>query len=375
MASVLSVGIEMLTSEKTPEISQEESKRISVLKVWLSVMVVFIHSYGSNLNFVGETVYIDTPLWLEILKYAVSEVLSRVAVPSFFFLSAYFLYRKRCLWRENILKKIRTLAVPYLILNTFWIVVFFVAQQIPQLSHFFANPENRVANWGLRDWLIHYIGSRDNFAPLLYPLWFVRNLFLLNLLAPVFSWFVKKAKAFSAVFFVALWLVLESTHVFFMDVQSICFWGLGCFFAISGISLSSLDRHKTALAVSYPILVVATCLMHVNPGFLELITKRACYLIGAAFWLVFTTKIKNERMQSILLFISGYSFSIYLFHEMGLSIIRKVLTRIFPHTVFFAVFLYFVMPIIIISLCLVISRLMEKFVPKIYRIITGGRSK
>lgn len=365
----------MVAEEKSLIITGEESKRISVLKVWLTVMVVFIHSYGNNLNFAGGTVYIDMPAWLNNLEYLISQVLSRVAVPAFFFLAAYFLYRKKFSWGENVLKKVKTLAIPYLLINSFWVLAYFVAQRIPQLSSFFSNSDNLVANWGVREWLAHYFGSRAVYQPLVYPLWFVRNLFLLNLVAPLFLWVVKKCRIISAVLFVVLWLFVESTHVFFMDMQSICFWGLGCFFAVSGITLSSLDRYKIPLAISYPILVIASCLMRYGSEYPLMIVQRTGFLVGIAFWFVFTTKIKGERIRRILLFISGYSFSIYLFHEMNLFVLRKLLTKVLPHTSFFAAFLYLGMPVIIISFCLVLSRLLERFTPRLYALVTGGRKK
>ena len=250
-----------------------------------------------------------------------------------------------------------------------------MAQRIPQLSPFFSNPDNLVANWGVKEWLAHYFGSQAAYQPLVYPLWFVRNLFLLNLVAPVFLWVCKKCRIVSAVLFIALWLFVESTHVFFMDIQSVCFWGLGCFFAVSGISLSSLDRYKVFWAVSYPVLVIASCLMRESPEYPAMIVQRTCFLVGIAFWFVFTTNIKGEKMRRIILFISGYSFGIYLFHEMNLFILRKLLTKALPHTSFVAAVLYLGMPVVIISFCLLLCRLLERFTPRLYALITGGRSK
>ena len=80
-------------------------------------------------------------------------------------------------------------------------------------------------------------------------------------------------------------------------------------------------------------------------------------------------------MRRIILFISGYSFGIYLFHEMNLFILRKLLTKALPHTSFVAVFLYLGVPAIIISFCLLLCRLLERFTPRLYALITGGRSK
>ena len=88
---------------------------------------------------------------------------------------------------------------------------------------------------------------------------------------------------------------------------------------------------------------------------------------------IFATRIKAQRLKDMLLFVARYSFCIYLFHEMNLSILRKILVRFLPHTGFFSAALYLGMPFVIISLCLLISRFLDRFIPRLYRIISGGR--
>lgn len=364
----------MTDTGKTPFISSEESERINILKVWLTVMIVFIHSADSNINFGAGTLYMYNPPWLVVLKYTVSEVLSRVAVPMFFFISAYFLFKKDFSWTKNIVKKVKSLLVPYLIMNSLWVLIYFVAQSVPALSPFFSNPDNLVASWSLKDWFEHYFGSRANYAPLLYPLWFVRNLFILNILAPLFKWFVQKTRYFSVAVFVIMWLTLESTHIFFLDIQSVCFFGIGCFFALEKISISESDRYKVPAAVLYICLVTASVLLRPQNGFFKMFICRLCFLTGMFFWYIFTTRIKSDRAKKVLLFVARYSFCIYLFHEMNLSILRKILVRFLPHTGFFAAVLYLGMPVVIISLCLLISRFLDRFIPRLYRVLSGGRS-
>ena len=356
-------------------ISPEESQRISILKVWLSIMIVFIHSNVNNVNFVGGKVYFDDPEWLTTIKYLVSEILSRSAVPAFFFLSAYFLYRKSFTWKQNVLKKVYSLLVPYFILNLAWIVIFFLAQTFPFTSSFFPNPQNIVANWGLTEWAAHIFGSPSNSYPMVYPLWFLRDLFILNLLSPVYEWFVRKTGTISLIFFILLWLLLKSTHIFFLDIQGVCFWGIGCWFAIKRINVSSLDKYKLPLIFIYPGLVVAVCLLHTSSGLLFDILYRICIPAGMVFWYVWSTNIKNERCKKLLLFISGYSFGIYLFHEMNLSILRKLLAKLLPQTPALALIMYFVIPFVIIVFCVVLCCVLERFTPRLYTIITGGRKQ
>ncbi len=41
------------------QITKEESKRINILKVWLAIMVVFIHSYSDGMDFTTGNVKLE----------------------------------------------------------------------------------------------------------------------------------------------------------------------------------------------------------------------------------------------------------------------------------------------------------------------------
>ena len=62
-------------------LTYEESERLNILKLWLSIMVVFIHSARTEIHFRGEDVTFDVPVWLETFKYLISSAISRCAVP------------------------------------------------------------------------------------------------------------------------------------------------------------------------------------------------------------------------------------------------------------------------------------------------------
>ena len=352
------------------KITEEESRRISILKVWLSVMVVFIH-LENEISMVGSSA-MTLPGWLDTLEFMISRAIARCAIPAFFFLSAYLLYRKPFSWKQNIRKKIRSLLIPYLILNTFWILVFFAGQHIPFLSSYFSREETMVGNWGILDWIGAYFGSLSNdWCPLLYPLWFLRNLFILNLLAPAFKWFVRKTGWWPLILFIPVWLLPENNNI----ALSFCFWGMGCCFACRKIPLSSLDRYRK-VAVIYPVLIVLVCLLRKQLGEIgPRILYHLCMLTGMFFWYTCATKIREGKIRKVLLFVSKYSFCIYLFHEMNLTILRKVFAKVLPETAFFQVIQYFGPVVVALAGCLLLSWLLDRYMPRFYKIISGNRSR
>ena len=75
-------------------LTDDFSRRISICKVWFTVMVLFIHSYTEAVLIKSGTVILQVPKWLEATKYLISVSISKCAVPGFFLISAILLFRK-----------------------------------------------------------------------------------------------------------------------------------------------------------------------------------------------------------------------------------------------------------------------------------------
>lgn len=368
---------ETLKSGARP-LTAEQSQRIGILKVWLTIMVIFIHSYGEGANFSDGNISFQIPAWLAVFKYAVSKVISTSAVPTFFFLSAFFLYSKPFSWRQNLKRKCRSLFAPYLILNTFWIIVFASAQHIAFLSPFFSDSRNIISNWDVSDWLHAYLGSPSTLFPadsypMLYPLWFMRDLITLNILAKVYSAFVSKLPRLSIAAFLLTWICTDQEPVFCLSIQAICFWGMGCWFAERKRSFDEFDKvNQTFLGVAYAILIVVRCALRLYEGIFFIPLHHLCAFVGAVFWYAFATKLEGKLKEG-LLFVSRYTFCVYLFHEYTLGVSRKIAVRLLPVTPLFQVALYCLLPFVIFALCVAWSVAFEKRLPKVYAVLSGGR--
>ena len=80
-------------------ITDEQSKRINILKMLFALFVVLIHSDTGDINFSNEIISADVPVWLEYYKYFLSEAISRCAVPGFYCIASLLLYRKEFTWK------------------------------------------------------------------------------------------------------------------------------------------------------------------------------------------------------------------------------------------------------------------------------------
>lgn len=358
-------------------ITAEESKRIQIMRILLTVMVIFWHSDEPVISFADGDVLLQAPLWLDAAKDLISGVIARCSVPGFFFLSAVLLYRRDFRWSDNIKKKTRTLAVPYLIINTLWIVVYFIGQGLPVISRYFANPAKMIRSWGVWKFFEAYLGTRLSsdrslFFPFVSPTWFIRDLFTLNLIAPLLK---KAVDKFPKVIFVILSAMVVfdfHTHIFCISTTALAYFCFGYYLVKYDRHLTELDRVPApAMAGLY---IVSIAMFYLTRGTAAEHLFRAFSIIaGFSFFFRFATKFKSDKIEQGFLSAARYSFTIYLFHAPSLGMLQKISARFLPMGAFTQVLTYFGAPIVIFFACMIFSAFLEKCFPGIYAVISGGR--
>lgn len=304
------------------------------------------------------------------MRYFISSVVSSCAVPGFFFMAAMFLYRKPFSWKANALKKIKTLLIPFLLLNTFWIVLTFCSQQVPALRAF-SKPAKIISNWNVINWFEAYLSNKLIF---LWPTWFMRDLFVLNLLAVFILKILNAFPKISAAVLVLAWLFVPNELYRFSagELQAICFFGLGCLFVRKNFKLEIFDRVPALVHWGvYVALVVADLLT--RGKFFNLFIHRLGVIYGIIFWYSCATKFKAGGLKNFLLGFSAFNFSIYIFHEPMRVFLQRFFTRFFTPNTIFQLLLYFVVPIFVILYCVTLSVLLKKYFPRVYALVTGDR--
>ena len=223
-------------------IDKRESNRITFLRAVCVVLVVYLHQYAGDL---GEVSYaaagtLPDSAALRGFQYMISREVTFVAVPLFFLLSSVLLYAKEFTWKSNMKKKAKTLVLPYLIWITLYIFIYWLGQTLPVTKGFFANANRQVADMGAADFIGAYTGVG---GPLFVnAMWFLRDLILLNLLAPVIRKLVDRFPAVYFILLVILWCTGEVPGILILNRQSIVFFSLGCYAVKYNIRMKHIDR-------------------------------------------------------------------------------------------------------------------------------------
>lgn len=353
-------------------ISKDMSERISILRFILTIMVIYIHSYGSVSAFSADMTSYESANWLNNTKYIISQIITRAAVPGFFLISSILLYRKPFNWAQNIKRKLKSLAVPFFVVNIAWIILFLVLQAVPATAGIFNSPDNIIKDWDFRQWINGIFGLPDDVVPFLYPLWFLRDLLILNFFAAIIWWLVDKVPELMLLGALILWFFYSIPNCAVPDYQAVSFWIIGAYIIRRNINLRLLDKVPCILLLALiafgiwkfmPFIYADVRLWHVN----------LCITLCLVFAFIFSGKITNSKSKSFLLKLSSYSFSIYLFHEFTTLLFRKIAVAIFPGSLISQFLQYMLIPFVVTAFCIVFSIVFKKLMPRFYTLLTGGR--
>jgi hypothetical protein len=319
-------------------------------------------------------------------------------------------------WKRKMMRRIGTLLIPYLLWNTIYIIYRIGPVLWGCLFH--GNSWEEVNAWANANggwWSLYWnarvlgMGQVDLWGnpahtttPILLPFYFIRELIVLTLFTPLFHFLLRsrndKISPYAIVTLVVLaFLYLTQTSFVIpgFTAESFFYFGWGAF-----LSLNRLELSEVFYARRWPIAIVTLCLFLVMlyNGYLYSQVGRIVYpfftvvevmaIINMASWIVKRSH-SSERFAALKEGVTswqGATFMIFALHFFFRQEVFNVLNRIggaltgfydvkmmemanqFPYIVL----LNFLSRIIIISLlCMIVYRLLDRFLPRCCRILCG----
>ena len=370
----------MMTNEEL------QSKTIGFLRFPLIVGVVLIHSYFNEVVINGVDLMADGhfPIYTQV-SYLFSEILSRIAVPLFFFISGFLFFYKvsaftKSVYFQKLKKRVRTILVPYVLWNLLVALLFFLTQScFPELT---SGRNKLICDYGISDWLwtfwntnmINPSITRDGGAyPICYQFWFIRDLMVVMIFSPLVYFLVKRLRHYAVLCLGMLWLFGWWFDVVGFSSDASFFFSAGAYFSIHRKNF--VEAMKPFWGVS-AILYVLTTVM-------ELCLKEVSWysylhqigiLIGIVAIVTLSAHLLRKGTWHTNAFLSDSSFFIYAYHAMPLAFSVKLLFKMIqPHTDGMLLALYVVCPLVTILIGLLLYYLLRKFLPQLTSVLTGGR--
>lgn len=219
-----------------------------------------------------------------------------------------------------------------------------------------------VANWSLADFLLKWIGIPFTTGPLYGPLWYVRDLFIISIIAPFFQKFLRKCP----ICFLLISLLLWFSPISHMFRQTVLLFIIGEVLSMKSESIVCLKKKDYRIGFLTLIAGVATSFIKID-YFYQLIIL--LYILSA-FLICKEIDNRGYDTKRKCELIASHIFLIYVLHGKPLSVMQIVYTSVVANTTMIITG-YFIFPLICFFLCLIISIIFKKIMPKIYKICTG----
>lgn len=377
---------------------QLTSKTINWLRVALVLLVLFVHVHPDHNphwltmdNLSGQPVgwVIFSVVGTFINKFAF------IAVPLFFAISGYLFFQKLeswswTVWKQKIRSRVRTLLIPFFIFNAIcaisllclslkagngWSLEGAYEGRFPVMGWLW-NGVSYCQGW--KNWLGM---DMQLYYPLDVPLWFVRDLMVMLALSPIIYWLTRKGGlAYLGIVGVAYCLGILCCAPGF-STNALFFFSLGAFAAIRCVDPVEWSRKniKWVLPLFVGLWVVAS--MIVQPGDAQPF-ENMMFIAGipVCFWVGAGVIGRGAAKSVDYSFMTASCFFVYCIHMVNfgswnlLSWVNQVGAQVFNlDSPAVAAVAYLVEIALIMAVGMAVYWLLKRFLPRLSRILTGGR--
>lgn len=328
-------------------------KKIVFLNVFLTILIVVLHAvpllrFGIGVN--REYSFI----------YSIY-ILCQIAIPLFFFISAYLFYSTCSSYKDafnKIKRRYYSLFIPYLLWNFIFTSIYFILSCFPI---FYSNMN--AGNDSFHSWTDFVFGILDSKFT---PLWFVKNLIFYILLSPVILFLLRNRILFLIAFVVSIIIYLKCDYKVYDS-----FWnGLPMYLMGAYIGYWKICLTKSRFWLLFSCLIIA------GTYFLSLYDES--YLLSfrlttpIIIWFIFDWVLYNYIMTEFhLKKWMGYTFFIYCTHYFILNVIQKIIVKTFDPEIWVLNLTFILSPFVAIITIIGIANILSKY--KLYKILTGGR--
>jgi fucose 4-O-acetylase-like acetyltransferase len=335
--------------------------------------VVIIHNGISAKSFSQRNMMVIIPDYVENAQRLVG-IITAIAVPMFFLFSAYFLYFKEQKYIPTMKKKCRTILLPYFSWNLLLVLFYYLVQTLPFTRQFFmTDPDHLIKNYGVIDWIDVFWGKityrNESGHPFIYPFWFLRDLFILNISFICIKKLIDKFPLGIFILFFILWA--NNINIYFVSSEALLFFAFGYYIVKYNLGIKNINEIKIMdLSVIYGITIILEYFIIDSMPILHKIN----ILTGCMFFLKISQYfIENIKLYKILAELEKYQFFVYASHGIIMSQLLKIYIKIIPLNGVYILVGYFFMIFFGVFVSLIFGIIFKKLLPKLYGILTSGR--
>lgn len=355
------------------ELNNRQSELIKTMRFPLIILVLYEHSvwaYNAPISW-----SMDGANVFHFFTEMVSHFFCPIAVCWFFFFSGFLFYHNleegQFNWEWATQKwKRRLLSV--LIPHLFWnllnvIMVLLVTWLFGVLGIGINSDQMELVRKGPLFWFIT--------GPIDFPLWYLKDLCIMSILAPLLYYPIKKWPWVSLS--VILILYIASFKVSFFLFPTFSLFTMGVWMSIRKDNLLAFCR-----LLKYPAAVLALILLPFATSFYggdydyDIFLSRLFYPSGMITFLNICDKLYDIKgWRNLMLRMTETVFFIYAAHEIYiLGWTKGMFIRVFGQTLAAKWIAYLFVPVVTLAICLTLFYLLKRFMPKALSFACGWRT-
>lgn len=342
------------------EVAMEKQFRnkITWFTFGFSVLVIWVHSLNAEL-------FLGTGTAAERVK-AVQEFfggsVAQIAVPGFFMISAYLFYRNFD-WEKlpgKWASRFRSVLAPYIIWNLIYYLGYVIGSRLPFVADVVGKGKIPFGFSAALDAVLHY--------SYLYVFWYVYQLILLILLAPLLYLLLGNAVTGIGALLIFYALAQAGIVIPVLNLDALLYYSAGAYAALHLDEWTEGKQNNRKTEAGLVLLVLALILANLPwpGGVFAQVTPRL--LAPAALWLI----VDPARLPEPPAFMKE-NFFLYAVHFAIVRLINKSAAAVLPKIWFVPLILYLLMPVIVIAVSYGLSRFLRRYMPGLWRLLVGGR--
>ena len=369
------------------------TQALDLLQFPLAIVVLSVHVFSTQgLSFSGQEVdFNNYPVFMELNNF-IDAFLRSQSVPIYYFISGYVFFIGLQAWNsekyKNKLKnRVKSLLIPYIIWNSVFILQLILTIYSPfgkylaQESTFNPSFQNILSCFWMYDGNLAGVSETmyeaNKLLPINVPLWFIRDLLIMVICAPLIYQLVKRTK----IAIVALLGILWGAHQvgislpFYFPYAAAFFFSWGAYMSINGKDMiaefGKYAKSSLALYIIFSILYVVAA--HLYPNALKAI-KGINIIVGLVFAYNLAVFLIKKGICKSNKFLSASSFFIYIAHALLCGKVLKLLFITIKPANDFTLISVYLLAIVLTTLSLLLAfKLMQKYIPRLLSIIAGRK--
>lgn len=339
-------------------------QRITLLSFVLTILVVFVHAVNYDKFTVGPE---KLTAVMPALENFFSDVIGQLGAPCFFLVSGFLFYRtfdfSKLLskWQS----RVHSLLIPYLLWNTLYFLAAAILPRIPFVAAMLGRGAEPMTVQKVAEGIVLF-GNNPVF-------WFIFQLILLTVLAPVIGLVVKSRIAVIAVLAGLLMSFRHNVILPYFNTDALFYYLIGSWIGAEdrrGIYKKLPEKAAPVLRMLMPVLWLILAVLSYRyflfaPSMLSTVLYRTCGILTVA---TFVTMLPAAPEKDFM----KYNFFIYALHFPILRGLNKIAAK-FTASAPVGLVLYFLLPAVTIVVIVVIAKILKKVLPGVYKVLAGGR--